>query len=222
MEEITFQFETPRPISFRDICYEGLELEAGVCGSVAVTEHDERYGAGEAATVALKLCALSLLPACLAEYCKDHTVSGSGVKGALAGLLTKELEKNGVTATVEISSFELTEDSKRKTDEAVRKSISGMHWDVANKVTEVPPPVDGPGYDNKPGPGDPGIISDCGGWPPNPATLPKAFMGMHVIMQAGQEPQKINRAGDKFCRNCGTRRGNGAKFCTECGTKYEI
>ncbi len=30
----------------------------------------------------------------------------------------------------------------------------------------------------------------------------------------------IRTPGDKYCRNCGTKREAGAKFCPECGSKF--
>lgn len=198
MADLSFKFGTPKPIVFQEPTMKGTEQEVRIRGSAIVTEWHSRYGEGDVARDAIKICLLSILPKCVQDLATSSSMIRNNAKGSLAERVRKELAANGVTAVVEIIGIDFTEESNEKQKEMLRESIKNMTSDISLPL--APKPM---------------------------GTLPLASADKIVRPRTDSEKSvgndemfKRNRETDKFCRFCGTKRHGGARFCSECGVKY--
>ena len=208
MEPLTLRFGTPKPIPFREhdahCPLVDLDLEARIAGSAQITEAEPGALPDGMAPDVVRARLFEALQVCLALWPEGESVVRGAKSGRLAERFAEHLASRGIRAAVEISSFQLTEESQALYDAMLLQAMK----------TSV-----GPGWDHLDFEGQPGQIRERQKYldgmmpmPPMPAPPTPSPRGV--------APVSGNAATDKYCRQCGTKRPEGARFCPECGAPF--
>ena len=214
MEALTVKFGTPRPLQFReyDRDFPGVDLDLAVriAGKSAVSAWDaERYPHAPDVESKIRELAVPTLKACLESWPEGKSVVRGGGRNEIAAYFDRALSEAGIRSQTELISFRLTEESEQlyKTifTQAAEAKNAPFGWDhiLEENHPGMPP-------DFRPDDGD-------GGYNPN-------FRDFRIWLKPMDSPEQQkesgNAPGDKFCRQCGTRRAEGGRFCAECGAPF--
>ena len=211
MEEFSFKFGTPKPISFREKLntdYLDFDLEARMAGTVTVTDYPENvYGSKEELITTLKVKMLDIAKICL-DKMSEHSVMLHNTTKRLGELMTSELKGLGISAGVEMFNFVLTSDSRELYDEQWKyyQESRNRYVDMTDRPCQDYLEKFGilQNYLEKSGMMDGDYMTYKG---TNPSMWEQGMRD--AMMKEG-----------KLCPKCGAKSLEGAKFCSECGAKF--
>ena len=223
MTDIKVKFGTGTPIGFREYDENypqiDLDLEFRAAGISVVSAYDGvLYGGDEEAVIKTGEVALSALKDCVRTWPEGKSFWNSATKAVLEEYIDERLSEYSITAETDLFSLALTSESRELYDAAI-KNLTEQEWfiDVIDRYKNViagnegQPVTGGSDLDRPP----------MGRNPFTPSGNDEGFgMDKKTVAWFIPNGSMINTSGDKYCRQCGTKRENGVKFCTECGAKF--